>query len=172
MRKTRRALLQMAALGLPVVALAGCATSTTGTTTTTTVPVTLAGAQAEAGAILAALQTFAATFGKTLAAAGQADLTKGMTALTGAVTAFQGIPSGANLTQYVAAVVNAATVVVALLPLPPATQIAITAGLALLQALVAGLATVTVTVPATSTTTASVSATKAGVAAPIAIPLS
>lgn len=158
----RRHLLAAIPSGLALVAFAGCAVDANGNIVR--VPVTLAGAQAEASAILASVQAAVAALGATAPAAIHAALADAGVA----VAAFVGLPANATPAQYAAAVVRTVSVVIAGLALSPAVALAINAGLMLISGLVAGLPSVAV--PAAVVTKAPVAAVPGRVSAPIPIP--
>jgi hypothetical protein len=135
------------AMLLGVAALASCATSNTGNGTVT-VATTLENIQAEANAILVALEADAPALIADLSSNQQATANQALDAVKAAVTALLGIsPTATNVAAYVTAFIQAALGIVAILPLPPDEEMAIQAGLILAAALVNGLSSVTVTVP-------------------------
>ncbi len=165
-----RAVLACAALAA-LVAFAACTTTTTTSTGTTTVPVSLATAQAEATTIMNALNQEGATLIATLPASVQPQLTLALKSLGAAEAAFISLPSGgATVAQAASAFVQAAEGVVAILPLPATTQLALDGGLTLVNALIAGLSSITV--PVAPTTTAALVTGSGIVNGPIPIPVS
>jgi hypothetical protein len=155
----------------PVIAapmlLAACSTS--GNPLTQTVTVNLASAQAEAQSILTSFKIMAAGSAGSFSAATNAQVTAALAKLASAVAVFNALPSGtttyAALAQEVLSAVGAVS---ALVPLPPATALAINEGLALVSALVAGLSVITVNSAPVSTGVGAVRV----IPGPIAIPLS
>jgi hypothetical protein len=164
-----RAVLACAALAA-LVAFAAC-TTTTNSNGTTTVTVSLATAQAEATTIMNALNQEGANLIATLPANVQPQLTTALKSLGAAEAAFIALPaSGVTVAQAATAFVQAAEGVVAILPLPATTQLALDGGFTLVNALIAGLSSITV--PVAPTTTASL-VTGAGIVnGPIPIPVS
>lgn len=153
------------ALGLPL-ALAACAS---GNPLGTTITVNLTGAQAEASAILQALNVVASAAATTLATATQVLVTKYLGELSAAVAAFTALPSGsATIASFANAVIAAIAKLIGVLPLAPATSLAISEGMQLLAALVAGLSAITVT----SVSAPAASAVPGRISAPIPIPVS
>lgn len=167
MHITRRAALSrgaMLACAMPL-ALAACAS---GNPLGTTITVNLAGAQAEAAAILDALNVVASSASISMTPAMQTTVTGYLSELGTAVAAFAALPSGStSVATFADAVIAAVAKVVGILKLPAATSFAISEGLALLTALVAGLSTITV-----SHVTSTASAVPGKVSAPIPIPVS
>jgi hypothetical protein len=148
--------------------LAGCSIFSNGTTSggtgIVTVPVTLAGAQAQAVAILNGLVKLNAEVGGALSASARAVINEAIAVLTAAVNAFAALPAGANWVTLAETVVKGISGVLAVLPLPAGANLLIAAGTMVLNGLLAGLSTLTVTV-APPTPAGSVSA----VAPPIPI---
>lgn len=145
---------------VPMIAVVGISGCVTGPNGQTTVSVTLAGAQAEAGAILNALKLFAAN------ASGNVGLA--ISAAEAAINSFIAMPANASPASYVAAVLQTVSTVIGLIPIPPGPLMYIQLGLSLLTALVNGITSLVVpSTPATGTVAAI-----AGLApAPIPIPL-
>ncbi|MGC9271909.1 hypothetical protein [Acidiphilium sp.] len=172
MTLSRRALFGTASLGVTALALAACTTGTFGNPLGTTITVNLAAAQAEAKAILEAVQIVAASATVALSKAAQVSLSNDLNVLTTAVSEFAGLPSGStSMAAFAGDVVTAIGAVMALLPLPSGTALAVAEGVALIKALIAGLSAITITTPvATGVAKASLSARV--IAAPIPIPLS
>lgn len=168
---TRRGLLATTALALPAALIAGCADGLSLGTTTQTLSVSLPAAQAEAAAILAAIQAMAPPLISVLPAAQQVTANQAETAFAAAVNAFDALPPGAEAGDDANAVIAAAEGIVPVLDLPADTTLAIDAGLTFLSALVSGLPTVQVTVPVSSSATASAALAPGAVAAPIPIPV-
>ena len=163
-----RAVLACAALAA-LVAFAAC-TTTTNSNGTTTVTVSLATAQAEATTIMNALNQEGASLIATLPATIQPQLTTALKSLGAAEAAFIALPSsGVTVAEAGTAFVQAAEGVVAILPLPATTQLALDGGLTLVNALIAGLSSITVPVPPV---TASLGAGAGIVNGPIPIPVS
>lgn len=163
---SRRALL--GATVFAPVALPGCA-ALTGNPLQKTITVNLAAAQAEAKTIETALGIVLSSVQTALPASIAAKASAAIATLSKAVAAFAAVPSGSTTVATLAGdVIAAASAVVALIPLPPATGLAINSGLAILSALIAGLATVTVTTspPATGVKAARV------IPGPVPVPVS
>lgn len=162
----RTALLRCALVAAVPLGLAAC--STLGSNPLgKTITVNLSGAQAEASAILAALNIVAGSAALSMSTAMQKTITGYLADLDAAVSAFAALGSGSTtIAAFAGTVIKAVSKVVGLLPLPPATQLAINEGLSLLAALVAGLSSITVTPVA-----APVAAVPGRIAAPIPIPV-
>lgn len=150
---------------------AACAALGGGTTGgSTTIPVTLDNAKAEAVAIVQALDAAIAQVGSQLKPTTQMLLQTAMESLQTAVNAFTAVQPGASVADVADAVVKTAMSIVSLLPLPATIELAISAGLMLIEGLINGLSSITVTVP-TSPTPAPTTSLRAGaVRAPIPIP--
>lgn len=167
----RRTLLGGVSLGAMAVGLAACTAGTTGNPLGTTITVNLASAQAEAKAILQAVQLVAASATLTLSTAAQGTLANGLNILATAVSEFAGLPSGSpSIAAFAGDVVSAIGAVTGVLPLATGTALAIGEGVALVKALIAGLSAITITT-AVSTGVAAHAMTRV-IAAPIPIPLS
>ncbi|MGH7118161.1 MAG: hypothetical protein ACREFP_04090 [Acetobacteraceae bacterium] len=152
----------LAALAAPLLAvgvLAGCST-TNGTTT-----VSLAGAQAESGAILTALEAGASVYtsAPSTIPAQAAQVQNIMSIATTAVGAFQGNGATETPAQLAEAASQDIIAVLAVLPIDPVTKTAIDAGLAVIDGFVAG----TFTSPAAPVATLGV---RERVAPPVPIP--
>ncbi len=125
-----------------IALLAGCAQSGTAPV------VTLSGAQAEAAAIMTALEAGASVYSEastTTPAEAQA-AENVLNAAQAAVSSFQAAQANDNAAQIAETVSQDITAVLAVMPIDPATKTAIDAGMAVIDALVAGLAAA----PATS----------------------
>lgn len=169
---TRRTILKMstATLAAPAV-LGGCSLLKNGKNPLQLqVKVTLANAQAQASAMLEAATVVEQSAVKVLSKAAQATAAKALAAAQTAVKAFTGLKSGSSsVATFATNVISALSQVVAVIPMPPATSMAVTEGLALLQALIAGLSSITVAQP--TGLSAGVGATRV-IPAPIPIPVS
>ncbi len=131
------------------------------------VQVTLANTQAEVAAINIALKSEAAVLITTLPAADQVKANQALAAEEAAAAAFDSIPVGDTFTVEADAVIGAVGGLVSIVPMPPATQLAVQGGLVLVTALVNNLSTI----PAASTVSPTLTAPAHVIAAPIAIPV-
>lgn len=169
----RRNLLKASPIALAApVALGGCAWINGGPNPLqTVVKVTLSNAQSQAKAIYQALTIIASSASSALSTTANATASKYLKDVKTAVDAFAALPSGSSsAATFAGNVITAISQVVAVLPLPTATSIAISSGVALLQALISGLSTITVTNPAALSPKVGVS--NRVIAAPIPIPVS
>lgn len=167
--KRRNALMTLTAL----VPAACSSISGTGGTGTTTVTVTLAAVQAQASAIMSALNAEAPALIATLATAVRTKATTALQSANAAVTTLLNIPADTTgYKPYVQAALQAIAGVVSLIPLPPTTQMGIQAGLILLAALVNSVGTVTVTTPSVTPSTKFAAPERGQPQAPIYIPIS
>lgn len=155
----------LCALGL----LAGCAQQISQPV------VTLASAQAEAGAILTALEAGATIYTTaTSTTPAEAAAVENVLAIAKtAVSTFQAAQANETPAQLAQTVSQDITAVLAVLPIDPATKTAIDAGLAVIDALVAGLSAAPVAPVATPplTMTHAAQTTRAPVPPPVPIPL-
>lgn len=155
-----------------VLALPACTKTTDPNTHATTVTVNLANAQAEANAVAAAVSAAAFAQSAQLQAAAQENLKTALSSMNAAVSAFASMPAtNPKIMEYAKAATQAIEAVIALVPLPPATKLAVDEGLALVDALVAGLTTVPAT-PAPAAASVRVGAKPKVYDAPIPIPAS
>jgi hypothetical protein len=159
----RRSLFAAAPLVL-AAGVAGC-----GSTTANQIAVTLANVQAETPIILAALNAYVASLGKTLSAATEATVTKALAAATGAAQQIAALPPSTTASAVVLLFVADVLPIIPLLGLPVATAIAISGGLALLQAFAAGIPSVAK--PAAVASYGAEPTTLVGASAPIPIPI-
>jgi len=160
----RRDILTATAMAAPVMTLAGCVSSATAKN----IAVTLAAAQAQANAILTAIQTLYPALKAKIPASIVTTVNTDLTLLEGDVSSFALLAPGASYVADAQAVVKDVNLILPLLPLPPATSFAITMGLGLINALLAGVSAITAPPPAPA---AAGVAAPAVVAAPIPIPL-
>jgi hypothetical protein len=162
--KISRRFALLGCMALP--ALSACGLVTAGNNVIT---INLATAQAEAKTLLAAAQAFVLEFGAVLPAAVKAQAGAILADLETAVAVFASIPSGS--TNYVGAaqaVIGLVEQLMPLLPIPGPASSAISAGLMLLSGLIAGVATISVPAAAPS---AGIAAGRV-IAGPVPIPLS
>lgn len=162
-------------------ALTACSAITnTSSGTSTNVAVNLSNAQAQAQATYQALQTEAKVMAASLSPAQQATVDQSLSALGVAVAAFKSVPStttvtGPSLASTVQSVLADAHGIIAILPLPPITQLAIQSGLLLINGLIAGIQSVPVTpaITAATTTTPKAAMTFGAsiIHAPVSIPM-
>lgn len=173
----RAARLSVAAAMLFALTACSAITSTT-SGSTTTVAVNLTNAQAQAQATYQALVVEAKTMGPSLTPAQQATLTQSIALLGTAVSTFTAIPAtttvaGTSVATTAQSIVQSAESIVAILPLPPVTQLALQSGLLLINGLIAGIQNIAV--PATATTTTTKAAARFGgpmiISGPVSIPL-
>lgn len=160
-------------LGMGVTALlAGAAGCSLLSSSTQTIQVTLVNAQAEAAAILQALDVGVSTALTSGAVTGGAAVTVNsvLVDLKTAVAAFEALVAGDNYAALAQSVINGANSLLVLLPIDPGTKTAISLGLTLLSGLIGGLASITVPVAAAPTTTGNLGA-RMMITAPIAIPV-
>ncbi len=144
--------------------LSACSSSPTGTTAV--VNVSLGAVQSEARAIDGAVDTLAPSLEASMPAANAAKARLAVTALDAAATATEGLTAGESTTAALEAFDGAAHGVVAVLPLPATTGVAIEAGLVIFDALLAGLPTATVPASAAPSVASAILG-----APPVAIPL-
>jgi hypothetical protein len=143
--------------------LAGCAT------TTQPPVVSLASAQAEASAILTALEAGATVYAdaSTTTPSEAAAVERVLAVAQAGVAAFQAAQANETPMQLAQTVSQEIVAVLAVLPIDPATKTAIDAGLAVIDALVAGLAVA----PAVPIASALPARSEAPLPAPVPIPM-
>jgi len=153
----RRKLILTSAIAAPALALSACISSATAGS----IAVTLASAQAQANAILAAIETLYPSLQSKIPTAIIGAVNTDLTMLEGDVSKFVLLTPGESYVADAQAVIKDVNLILPMLPLPPATSFAVTMGLGLISALLAGISSVSAPLAAPAAS---------GVAAPRVIP--